>query len=225
MTMKRRTAERNGLWAWLWMPGLWVVWALHLATAAEPIGERWRFETGLAGSITPALAPDSTIYYGAGDFRSDGADGMIYTQGVGSALAADGELRWTYPVDGAISSTSAVGADGTLYFGAANVARFHAVSASGARLWLVDVSSGASQASPVIGLDGTVYCGGIDGRLFALSSAGQLKWSVPLGGEISGTPALAADGSLYVGTTGRKVFRVSDQGQVLGESMGSHLKN
>jgi outer membrane protein assembly factor BamB len=42
-----------------------------------------------------------------------------------------GQLHWTYPVDGAISSTPAVGADGTLYFGAANVARFHAVSASG----------------------------------------------------------------------------------------------
>jgi hypothetical protein len=71
-------------------------------------------------------------------------------------------------------------------------------------------------------MDGTVYCGGSDGRVFALSPAGQLKWSVPLGGEISGTPALAADGSLYVGTGGRRVFRVSDQGQVLGEFDTEH---
>ena len=60
------------------MPGLWVVGALHLATAAEPIGERWRFETGLAGSFTPALAPDGTIYYGAGDrFYALDPDGQV----------------------------------------------------------------------------------------------------------------------------------------------------
>jgi outer membrane protein assembly factor BamB len=311
------------------MPGLWVVGALQLATAAEPIGERWRFETGLAGSITPALAPDGTVYYGAGDrfyaldpdgqvvwerdlednpmsgspsvgddgavyfglsdgrlmaFNPDGtlrwelvtggrisatpvlgldgtvyvgswdgrfyaisgageelwhrveagsiatsaaigADRTLYIPGVGNglrALAPDGQLHWTYPVDGAISSTPAVGADGTLYFGAANVARFHAVSASGTRLWMVEVSSALGDASPVLGMDGTVYCGGADGRLFALDSAGLLKWSVSLGGEISGTPALAADGSLYVGTSGRKVFRVSEQGLILGEFETEH---
>jgi outer membrane protein assembly factor BamB len=321
--------KRAGAGYGTWLAGLCLIGLLHEVTAAEPIVERWRFATDRSGSITPAIAFDGTIYYGAGDriyalnpgggivwdydlgdtfvfgspsvgddgsiyfgvydrrlvaltpagtlrwefatlgriqatpvVGSDGtvyvgcsegrfyavsasgeglwhwvesgsisgsavmgAGGIVYTQGSGSALrglAADGQSVWSYPVDGGIFSTPAVGADGTFYFGAANVAQFHAVDSSGTRLWMAEVSSGASMASPVIGLDGTVYCGGTDGRLFALDRAGQFKWSVPLGGEISGTPALAADGSVYLGTSGRKVFRVSDQGVVLGEFETAH---
>jgi outer membrane protein assembly factor BamB len=53
-------------------------------------------------------------------------------------------------------------------------------------------------SSPAIGADGTVYVGAGD-RLYAVSAAGQLKWSVTAclpGGTISSAPAVGADGSI-----------------------------
>jgi outer membrane protein assembly factor BamB len=48
----------------------------------------------------------------------------------------------------------------------------------------------STESSPAIGSDGTVYIGSLDGYLYAITSAGALKWSFPVSGqldEIKGT--------------------------------------
>ena len=63
-------------------------------------------------------------------------------------------------------------------------------------------------SSPSLDKKGRVYVGSLDGRLYALSSAGKLRWSTALDGPIYASPALHA-GPVYVGTDAGPPFRLS----------------
>jgi len=69
-------------------------------------------------------------------------------------------------------------------------------------------------SSPSLDRAGRVYFGSLDGRLYALSSAGKLRWKRALDGPIYASPALHA-GAVYVGTDGGSLYRLSsDTGEV-----------
>jgi hypothetical protein len=53
-------------------------------------------------------------------------------------------------------------------------------------------------AAPVIGADGTLYLGTKSGALLAVTSAGTLAWSTPLGTAIAASAAIAANDEIYV---------------------------
>src|ERR1041385_3361820 len=64
-------------------------------------------------------------------------------------------------------------------------------------LWSVDVK-GVVAGSPTIGPDGTIYVTSHEGSLFAVSDAGQIKWSFKTGDRSWSTPAVAEDGTIYI---------------------------
>lgn len=63
-------------------------------------------------------------------------------------------------------------------------------------------------SSPTIGPDGTVYIGSHDGKLYAVSAAGEIKWTFATGDRIWSTPAIARDGTLYIGSDDDHIYAV-----------------
>ena len=96
-----------------------------------------------------------------------------------SALAAPGDKRWEFTTGSYVSSSPAIGADGTVYVGSDDH-RFYALDgATGAKRWEFDNRS-QSYRSPVnglnaaIGADGTVYFGFDNGKVYALFGSSPL---------------------------------------------------
>jgi len=56
-------------------------------------------------------------------------------------------------------------------------------------------------SSPAVTSAGNVYFGSVDGTVYALTSAGALKWSYATGDAIDGaSPAIGSDGTVYLGS-------------------------
>lgn len=66
------------------------------------------------------------------------------------------------------------------------------------RAWAFQ-TEGNIAGQPVVGDDGTVYVGSLDHHVYALTPAGEVRWSRDLGGAVYSTPALDGTGHLYVG--------------------------
>lgn len=70
-------------------------------------------------------------------------------------------------------------------------------------------------SSPAIGKDGTVYIGNTDGKLYAVSSDGTLKWTyVTTAGIQFSSPAIGGDGAVYVGDMAGKVYAINSDGSL-----------
>ena len=129
-----------------------------------------------------------------------------------TALSGDGgdfiltltDSLWEFPVLDEVTSSPAVGADGTIYFGVGSTAggfdtSVYAVNPDGTQKWSRATSAGGViDASPALGADGTVYIGSDDRKLYALNGAtGALKWTFAAGSSLSSAPAIASDGTIY----------------------------
>jgi outer membrane protein assembly factor BamB len=153
---------------------------------------RWKYETGLS-MYSPCVSDDGTIYV---------QDAMCKLY----ALSATGGLQWSLPLNAAseVGQVSpALGDDGTIYAGADAL---YAVTPGGAIKWRFDNNAGpvTIRSSPAIGTDNTVYVG-VNGplgvELWAVTSAGALRWKLALEGDFTfSSPALATDGTIYIGT-------------------------
>jgi len=88
----------------------------------------------------------------------------------------------------------------------------------GTKLW--DLKTGISWASgtfwvkssPAIGADGTVYVGSLDGKLYAVTPLGNLKWVFETGDEINASPAIGPNGDVYIGSDDGKLYAVDSSG-------------
>ena len=110
---------------------------------------------------------------------------------------------WEAAVGDEVTSSPAVGPDGTIYFGTGSANKYdtnvYAVTATGSRRWnFATTLTGVMDATPAVSPSGVVYIGGSDKILYALDAAsGAKKWSYTAGTAISSTPALASDGTVY----------------------------
>ncbi len=148
-------------------------------------------------ALVPFNATSGTTYYFSVDHAAnDGSSG-------GDFVLTLNEAAWEYPTTDEVTASPAVGADGTVYFGAGSDNGFdtnvYAVTSSGTLKWTFATgATGVIGASPAIGGDGTVYVGGTDMNLYALDgSTGAKKWSFAAGTMISSTPAIAGNGTIY----------------------------
>jgi hypothetical protein len=66
-------------------------------------------------------------------------------------------------------------------------------------LWSVELDS-LADSSPAIGPNGDVYVGTFEGRFYAITRDGVLRWTYQTGREIKSSPAIAADGTIYFGS-------------------------
>jgi outer membrane protein assembly factor BamB len=101
---------------------------------------------------------------------------------------------------GDISSSPAIGSDGTAYFGSDD-AYVYAVRRDGAMLWRTK-TGGNVDSSPAIGLGGVVFVGSDDDNLYALNGAtGAVICKRNLGSrDVDSSPAIAPDGTVLVGS-------------------------
>jgi outer membrane protein assembly factor BamB len=115
----------------------------------------------------------------------------------GAVSATLTDALWAYATRDEITSSPAVGNDGTIYFGSID-GFVYAVNADGALKWRSPTSNDIDLATPAIGEDGTVYIGSTDGGLYAFNGAtGARKWRYGATSSLYASPAIGADGTIY----------------------------
>jgi outer membrane protein assembly factor BamB len=83
---------------------------------------------------------------------------------------------------------------------------------------LGSAGNGIELSSPVIGGNGSIYVGSLDGKLYAFTSGGALKWTFDTGAEIQGSPLVSADGTIYVGSTNGNLNALTDNGSSVSQT-------
>ncbi len=185
--------------------------------------ERWRrtIATSGFGSRTPNFSPvvsadGATVYF-------------VSKDGLWALDTDDGTPVWPAPFvppfpvgDGSkeeMKSAPALGADGTLYIGAArsNSSHFYALSPiDGSVGWSHEHEDDGQYVNnqAAIGADGTVYVGFAD-TLYAFDGEGDglggssIKWQFLLPGGFDSGPIIGAPGTLYVGA-GKSLYKIAD---------------
>jgi outer membrane protein assembly factor BamB len=118
------------------------------------------------------------------------------------AIAPNGSEKWNFTTGDVISSTPAIGADGTVYVGSDDGNLYAINSADGSEKWQFQTGS-AVVSSPAIGSDGTIYIGsGFSnyGAILAIRPDGSERWSYSTNGPVYSSPAIVADGTVYFGS-------------------------
>jgi hypothetical protein len=132
------------------------------------------------------------------------------------ALNPDGSLKWRYQTGYSVSSSPAIGSDGTVYVGSCDD-YLYALNPDGSLKWGYQTGSYVD-SSPAIGSDGTVYVGSYDSYLYALNPDGSLKWRCQTGDRVYSSPAIGSDGTVYVGSGDWYLyaFHLQSQGALYG---------
>jgi outer membrane protein assembly factor BamB len=128
-------------------------------------------------------------------------DGGVY------AVDTNGTLKWHFQTAYIVSSSPAVGSDGTVYVGSWD-RNLYALNANGTQKWKFTTGDGID-SSPALGGDGTVYFGSHDGNLYAVTSAGSEKWAFSTGSAVLSSPAIGADGTIYFGSSNGSLYAVN----------------
>ena len=89
------------------------------------------------------------------------------------AINADGSLKWKFTTGANVSSTPALGSDGTIYVGSDDN-KFYAVNPDGTQKWVFQ-GSGDFSSGAAIATDGTVYVVSEYRDIYALNPDGTLK--------------------------------------------------
>jgi len=151
--------------------------------------EKWRFYTrSVNGGI--AIDDEGILYVGNGHI-----DELF-------AVYPNGTLKWSYDTRGSITSTPAIGDDGTIYVGSWDD-YLYAFNPDGSVKWRF-LSGGAIASSPAIADDGTIYFDTMEGfdsgKIYAVNPNGTLKWQYQTEYLMESDPAIGDDGTIYVGS-------------------------
>ena len=181
----------------------------------------WSFATKGIMNSSPVLA-DGVIYVGSSDnhlyaidaltgqmkwpggFRTRDdvssspavAGGLVYFLSSDTVLYAahtsTGRCRWAVRVGAWSRSATPVVSENTVFLAAGNVLQAYQAK-SGRMKWGVRFSSEITTVPAVA--HGTVYVACRNGKLYALTNAGKLKWDAPadLGASAYGSPVVAGD--------------------------------
>jgi outer membrane protein assembly factor BamB len=109
-----------------------------------------------------------------------------------------------------VRGSTAIGNDGTIYFGADNL---YALRPDGSQKWTVALTN-APWSTPAIGLDGTIYVVA-SGVLYAVTPDGMPKWQHVIDEHTGGailSPSIGADGTIYVGSFSYRTFYAINPG-------------
>lgn len=147
----------------------------------------------------------------------------VAAMAAGVRAQPDGAVKWSFTTlssttPGAILSSPAIGADGTIYFGVQVGAtkadaggRVIALTPAGVVKWAATLPDWVD-ATPALGADGTVYVGCWDGKLHAFRPDGTKAWEYSAGGYIASSAAVGGDGTIYVGAGDFNVHAVNPDG-------------
>ena len=154
----------------------------------------------IRASVTMAPGSDTVEPYFVEDFMPPG----------GALIFTIVDLLWTFSTGGAVSSSPAVGGDGTIYVGSDD-SNLYAVNPDGSQRWAFP-TGGSVQSSPALGADGTVYVGSDDFNLYAVNPDGTQQWTFPTANFARSSPAIGADGTIYVGSDDSNLYAVNPDG-------------
>lgn len=164
------TTRGTGPWKlWAFNPNGTVAWVHPLATGVE--------------FATPAVAPDSTIYTGAGRF--------LY------AIRADGSLKWRDSLGATIQTCPAVANDTTLYV---NTGSLYSIDTrSGAIRWVLP-NLVSYFCAPAVDARGDIYVGS-DRTFYIISPDGTIRCSraIATSQSLFASPAIGLNQRLYIG--------------------------
>lgn len=151
----------------------------HNFYSVDPSGSlKWKFNA--KGITTPAsISPQGTIYF-------CDSDNYLY------ALNPDGILKWTYQSTNT-GVPPAIGPDGTLFL--IDGAGINAINPHGTKGWNFHPANLTIQ-SVSVDRTGTIYVGGFENYLYALDSAGNVKWDYKAYGSVN-QPVIGSDGTIY----------------------------
>jgi outer membrane protein assembly factor BamB len=197
----------------------------------------WQFATGAGITSSPAVGADGTIYLSSTDgflyaLNPDGSPKWSYMAGgyfdnVSPALEANGTvvdgasdgnlyclnastgaLAWKFQASSAISTSPAIGSDGSVYFH--DDLNLYGVTSGGTLKWRTTIN-GHSYSSPVIGTNGTLYVGTPTG-LVLYDANGNMLTSLATSAPVDASCAIDADGTVYVGTVGGDAYALNPDG-------------
>ena len=129
--------------------------------------EKWKVEIGWTES-SPSIAPDGTVYIGTA--------GLFLTKTRFYAFDPEsGRIKWSFDLDQSTDVSSAIGADGTIYFGT-DAGYYIALNSQGELLWKLDLGrtsvpgfgivGAEADGAPALDGNGTLYFGNSGGPLF-----------------------------------------------------------
>lgn len=75
------------------------------------------------------------------------------------------------------------------------------------------LTEGSVCSSPAISSDGTIFVGSDDGRLYAISVEGIMRWSIVVGKANFFSPVIGADGTIYF-AGGGKLYAINSNGSL-----------
>lgn len=130
--------------------------------------------------------------------------------GLGISGGSTGVPKWKFATKGLVTSSPAIAADGTIYFGSFD-SNLYAVNRDGTMKWSYPTGN-VVWGSPAIGSDGTIYFSSEDSTLYAMNPNGSKKWAFVAGGTLSSSPALGTDGTVYVGSWDNNLYAISSTG-------------
>ena len=122
-----------------------------------------------------------------------------------------GAKLWEYDAKSRVSSSPAVGPDGTIYVGAGN--QLVALYPNGREKWRF-ATQGTVHSSPAVGAQGAVFFGSLDRNLYGVSAAGARLWApFATDGPVYSSPAIDEEGTIYVGSDDFKLYAVRSDGK------------
>jgi outer membrane protein assembly factor BamB len=178
-----------------WVPEVQFTWSSSDESVATVIGDQYG-----GASVTPKA--DGTARISA---AANGVEGSTTVH-----VAAAVRVLWEYETGGDVSSSPALGTDGTVYFGSGD-RRLYAINPDGTKRWHYQ-TGGYILSSPAVAADGTIYVGSDDHRLYAVNPDGAGKWELMMGRPVSSSPAVAGDGTIYVGSDDGRLYAVNPDG-------------
>ena len=156
---------------------------------------------GLTGWGMPAIGADGTLYFGS---RIGSAGSLV-------AVDPGGSIRWILDGLDRISSSPALGPDGTIHV--AGGRHVHAVDPRGEIQWTYETPGrNFFISSPAVASDGTIYVGGNDHALHAIDRDGSPRWTFKTGDLIRAPPSIGADGTIYVPSHDGRLYAVDPDG-------------
>ena len=166
---------------------------------------KWQITLNQFGGVhgsTAAIDSNGTLYVGSWDDHLH-------------AIYPNGTKKWMYDTDADISSSPAIGDDGTIYFGTlwslGDGGKLYAIHENGTEKW--NFQTGDSiRSDPAIGDDGTIYFGSADTYLYAVNPNGTLKWRFKTNDWVMGSPSIAYDGTIYVGSFDGYLYAIYHNG-------------
>lgn len=162
-----------------------VLYGINVETGA-PV---FRINAGDRIYSSPLIAPDGTAFVGTDADRLFSVDLRGHTQ-------------WALATTDDADTAPARAEDGTLRFAAGSI--LYATTSELTVRWRLQFAS-KLYSSPLVLADGTTLIGCQDDKLYAVDSAGAIKWQFATEGDVDSTPAVHGD-TVFVGSDDGSVY-------------------